>query len=90
MEPQEEIIRLLALLVRMQTENQTQLIQELSKAGFGPARIADLVGTTSGTVSTSLNKTKKRAGKTGDNGNAGADSAVSGARNRKNRTAKLD
>lgn len=61
MDPQEEIVRLLALQIRMNCETQADAIRELSKAGFGPKRIAELLGTTSGTVGVTLAKTKKRA-----------------------------
>lgn len=64
MDQQEEIVRLLALQIRMQFESQTDAIRELNKAGFGPARIAELLGTTAGTVGVTLAKTKKRAAKT--------------------------
>lgn len=63
MDPQEEVIRLLALQIRMQFESQADAIRELDKAGFGPTRIAELLGTTSGTVGVTLAKTKKRAAK---------------------------
>jgi DNA-directed RNA polymerase specialized sigma24 family protein len=60
MDPQEEIVRLLALQIRMNCETQADAIRELSKAGFGPKRIAELLGTTSGTVGVTLAKAKKR------------------------------
>jgi hypothetical protein len=60
-DPQEEIVRLLALQVRLQFENQAEAIREFSKAGFGPARIADLLGTTPGTVNVTLAKAKQRS-----------------------------
>lgn len=63
MDPQEEVVRLLALQIRMQFESQADAIRELNKAGFGPTRIAELLGTTSGTVGVTLAKTKKRAAK---------------------------
>lgn len=60
MDTQEETVRLLALQVRMRFESQADAIRELNKAGFGPARIAELLGTTPGTVNVTLAKTKKR------------------------------
>ncbi len=66
MDPQEEIVRLLALQIRMTCETQADAIRELNKAGFGPARIADLLGTTAGTVGVTLAKAKKRASKKGN------------------------
>jgi hypothetical protein len=59
-DPQEEIVRLLALQTRLQFESQAEAIREFSKAGFGPARIADLLGTTPGTVNVTLAKAKTR------------------------------
>lgn len=59
MDAQEEIVRLLAMQVRSQYESQAEAIRELSKAGFGPKRIADLIGTTQGTVTVSLAKSKR-------------------------------
>jgi hypothetical protein len=60
MEPQEELVRLIAMQIRLQLDNQSVAIQEFSKAGFGPSRIAELVGTTPGTVNVTLAKAKKR------------------------------
>lgn len=60
MEPQEELVRLIAMQIRLQLNNQGVAIQEFSKAGFGPSRIAELVGTTPGTVNVTLAKAKKR------------------------------
>jgi hypothetical protein len=60
MEPQEELVRLIAMQIRLQLANQSVAIQEFSKAGFGPSRIAELVGTTPGTVNVTLAKAKKR------------------------------
>jgi DNA-directed RNA polymerase specialized sigma24 family protein len=64
MDSQEEIIRLIATQIRLLLNNQNAAIQELSKSGFGPSRIAELLGTTPGTVNVSLAKAKKRAKKT--------------------------
>lgn len=60
MDPQEELVRLIAMQIRLQLDNQSVAIQEFSKAGFGPSRIAELVGTTPGTVNVTLAKAKKR------------------------------
>jgi hypothetical protein len=59
MDTQEEIVRLLAMQVRSQYESQAEAIRELTKAGFGPKRIAELIGTTPGTVTVSLAKSKR-------------------------------
>lgn len=60
MEPQEEIVRLLAIQLRRNAESQAQAIEELSKAGFGPSRIAELLGTTPNTVNVAISNAKKR------------------------------
>jgi hypothetical protein len=65
MDTQEEIVRLLVLLIRMRLDSQAEAIQELSKAGFGRSRIAELVGTTPGTVGVALARTKKQATRKG-------------------------
>ena len=41
-------------------ESQAQAIEELSKAGFGPTRIAELLGTTPNTVNVAIAQAKKR------------------------------
>ncbi len=61
LEPQEEIVRLLAIQVRRGSESQAEAILELSRAGFGPTRIAALLGTTANTVNVTLQKAKKRS-----------------------------
>jgi hypothetical protein len=63
MDTQEEIARLLAIQIRMKFESQADAIRELSKSGFGPTRIAELLGTTAGTVNVTLAKTKKSTAK---------------------------
>jgi DNA-directed RNA polymerase specialized sigma24 family protein len=61
LEPQEEIVRLLTIQLRRSSDNQAEVILELSRAGFGPTRIADLLGTTANTVNVTLQKAKKRS-----------------------------
>ncbi len=63
MEPEEEAVRLLAILVRRELGNQAETIRELDKTGFGPTRIADLIGTTPNTVNVTLAKQKRAAKK---------------------------
>lgn len=63
MDPQEEIVRLLTIQLRMQLETQADAIRELGKAGFGPTRIAELLGTTPGTVNVALVRAKENAAK---------------------------
>jgi DNA-directed RNA polymerase specialized sigma24 family protein len=55
----EEIVRLLVLQLRMRLGNQASAIVELSRAGFGPSRIAELLGTSPGTVNVALQRAKK-------------------------------
>jgi hypothetical protein len=56
---QDEIARLLALQIRLHIGSQGETIQELYKIGFGPSRIAELLGTTSNTVNVTLQKAKR-------------------------------
>lgn len=60
MTPAEEAVRLLATLVRLQTENQAQAVVELNRAGIGVTRIAELLGTTKGTANVAIQRAKKR------------------------------
>jgi DNA-directed RNA polymerase specialized sigma24 family protein len=55
----DEAVRLLAILVRQRAESQSDAIIELHKAGFGPTRIAELLGTTPGTVNVAVNRSKR-------------------------------
>ncbi len=59
LDPQDEIARLLAILIRLQTENQAEAILELKKAGFGVARIAELLGTAAATANVAIQRSKK-------------------------------
>jgi DNA-directed RNA polymerase specialized sigma24 family protein len=60
----DEIVRLLALSLRRTTDNQTEAILLLSQAKLEPNRIAELVGTTPGTVrSTQAQARAKTKGK---------------------------
>lgn len=60
MDPQEELVRLKVIELRERLGSQTEAIVELNRAGFKPARIADLLGTTANTVNVTLQKAKKR------------------------------
>ena len=62
MDPQEEQVRLLAILVRLHFETQSEAILELHRAKFSNVRIADLLGTTANTVNVAVarSKTKKQ------------------------------
>jgi DNA-binding CsgD family transcriptional regulator len=59
-DPIEEVVRLLAIQLRRETESQAQAIEEMSRAGFGPKRIAELLGTTPNTVNVAITTAKKR------------------------------
>lgn len=56
----DELVRLHALELRTRSASQVDAILELNKAGIGPTRIAELLGTTPGTVNVALAKAKKR------------------------------
>lgn len=64
MEPQEELVRLKVIELRQRLGSQAETITELNKVGFGPSRIAELLGTTANTVNVTLQKAKKRSPKT--------------------------
>lgn len=57
----EETVRLLAALIRRQTESQSEAILELHRAGLGVSRIADLLGTTKGTANVAVQRAKRRS-----------------------------
>ena len=59
MDAQEELVRLKVLELRARSESQADAIRELSRAGFAPARIAELLGTTQGTVNVTIAKAKR-------------------------------
>ena len=59
MNPGEETVRLLAILVRQNLPTQNDAILELSRAGFGPTRIGELVGTTTATAKVTVARAKK-------------------------------
>ena len=60
MEREEEELRLLALLLRVQLQGQARTILELSRLGFGPKRISELLGTSPNTVNVTIQKAKKK------------------------------
>jgi hypothetical protein len=57
-ENSDEIVRLLALLVRLQLPSQATAIERLNQVGFSPTRIAALLGTNPNVVNVSLAKAK--------------------------------
>jgi len=60
MEPSEQTLRLLAVLVRQNAQTQTEAIVELHRAGFGPSRIGELLGTSAGTAKVAIQRFKRR------------------------------
>jgi DNA-directed RNA polymerase specialized sigma24 family protein len=57
-EASDEVARLLAALFRLQTDSQAEAIAELHRSGIGPSRIAELLGTSAGTVNVAIRRTK--------------------------------
>jgi DNA-binding NarL/FixJ family response regulator len=72
MTPGDETARLLAILVRQNTQTQNDAILELTKAGFGPTRISELLGTTAATVNVTVQRSRRKtnASAKGKKGNA--------------------
>jgi DNA-directed RNA polymerase specialized sigma24 family protein len=70
----EETNRLLATLIRMQSDNQTEAILEMSRSGIPNGRIAALLGTTTGTVKVAVRRAKRKA----DGGSAKASGDADG------------
>ena len=65
MDPQEEVARLLALNLRYAIGSQADTIILLHRAGFGRTRIAELIGTTAGTVNQEIIRATKKERKKG-------------------------
>jgi DNA-directed RNA polymerase specialized sigma24 family protein len=59
MDAHEEMVRLLAIQIRRTAKTQAEAIVEMGKAGFGPTRIAQLLGTTTGTAEQALADAKR-------------------------------
>jgi DNA-directed RNA polymerase specialized sigma24 family protein len=60
--PEEELVALAVLLLRREAASQSELAREMHAVGFGPTRIAALLGTTSNTVNQAIQKGKKKGG----------------------------
>lgn len=56
----DEVARLLAVQIRTGSESQGEAVVEMYRAGISPSRIAELLGTTPGTVNVSISRAKKR------------------------------
>jgi DNA-directed RNA polymerase specialized sigma24 family protein len=63
MDATEETNRLLATMIRMQCETQSQAILELHRVGFSAVRIGELVGTTQNTANVTIQRAKRTAGR---------------------------
>jgi DNA-directed RNA polymerase specialized sigma24 family protein len=59
MDAQEELVRLQVIDLRRRLGSQAEVIVEMSRAGFGPSRIAELLDTTANTVNVTLQRAKK-------------------------------
>jgi hypothetical protein len=56
----EEIVRLLATIVRQNCDTQNNAILELSRAGLGPTRISELLGTTVATTKSAIKRDRNK------------------------------
>ena len=56
----DELVRLKTLELRRTAESQAELILEMSAVGFSNSRIAELLGTTTGTVRMAVKRGKKK------------------------------
>ena len=55
----DELVRLAALQARANAGSQSEAIRALGDIGFGPKRIAELLGTTPNTVNVALSKARR-------------------------------
>lgn len=55
----DDVVRLLAVLVRRGVDTQTEAIIEMSRAGLRSARIAALLGTTPNTVNVTVQRARR-------------------------------
>jgi DNA-directed RNA polymerase specialized sigma24 family protein len=62
-DPAEETVRLIAVLIRMRSDSQSEAILELHRAGIGTTRIAELLGTTKGTANVAIQRSKRSTAK---------------------------
>jgi DNA-directed RNA polymerase specialized sigma24 family protein len=56
----DEVVRLLAVQIRFLFVSQSEASVALNRAGFPPARIAELLGTTPATVAKDLQRAKRK------------------------------
>lgn len=55
----DELVRLRVIDIKRSIGSQNDTILEMNRVGFSPSRIANLLGTTPGTVSTAIQRAKK-------------------------------
>ena len=60
MEREDEIARLVVLLIARDFESQSSLAVALSDAGFPPTRIAELTGSKTNTVESAIKRERRR------------------------------
>lgn len=57
----DELVRLQVLALRRSNDSQAETIVELDSAGFTQPRIADLLGTSPGTVKVAIQRAKRKS-----------------------------
>ena len=57
----DQLIRLQALQIRVSMQSQAEAIVEMNKSGIGPSRIAEIMGTTPGTVNVAIQRAKPKS-----------------------------
>ena len=60
MSTDEEIVRLLATIMRQNCDTQSDAIIELNRAGLGPTRISELLGTTVATTKSAIKRARRK------------------------------
>ena len=60
----DQMVRLQALQIKLAMPSQAETIVEMNKIGIGPLRIAEIMGTTPGTVNVAIQRAKPKTKKT--------------------------
>ena len=60
----DQMVRLQALQIKLAMPSQAEAIVEMNKVGIGPSRIAEIMGTTPGTVNVASQRAKPKTKKT--------------------------
>jgi|GEM_PF-1005184 sigma-70, region 4 len=60
----DQMVRLQALQIKLAMPSQAEAIVEINKIGIGPSRIAEIMGTTPGTVNVAIQRAKSKTKKT--------------------------